>query len=633
MMMENNNNQNMEPGTVFLEYSIEQVLGAGNFGIVYKAANRFLDETVAIKEFFPKELAYRSQDFRVVPKSSETEQAFHWALKRFLKEARILWRLSRPNPDPGIIQVKSYREENGTAYMIMEYIEGEPLSTLMERHKVPTQDQIERILNPLLDGLERVHKASVLHRDIKPSNILIRPDGSPVLIDFGAAKPDLDRSAKSTMVLYTPLYAPPEQIVAEGQLGAWTDIYSLGATLYHAVTGHPPVNPVARIQGIEHMSAVEAAAGRYSENLLQAIDAAIEPIYSRRPQSIAALRNLIHPPMIDPDLVATTMTSASSRSPGQGADTVISTLQCPDSDKTASPGMNGHPTRSSASRRLLKGIVICIFLAILSGVGFYLAEKPTIPEKSTETRVAVRQPAESLVVQVDRRLAEVDCALLERRLSPDDRTRRYDLDITGHLPDAESLRRLETRIGELSRIKSINTEIELDSGPFCAVIRLYKRHLNVRSGSNRAVTLTFNHPDRTYRNRDLLFVHAISNSQSRGYLYVDFFDREGNVIHMLPSPLRPANALQFREEILIGEKRRAKEFENKRSYEILPPFGTHIVTTLFSKVPLYPDLRPESEPIDTYLKALEPILQAIPDEIKPSVAIEIIKTLESGSNP
>ncbi|MGH8550994.1 MAG: protein kinase domain-containing protein [Methylococcales bacterium] len=619
----------MEPGTVFLEYTIEHVLGAGNFGIVYKAANRFLDETVAIKEFFPRELAYRSQDFRVLPRSSETERTFHWALNRFLKEARILWSLSRPNPVPSIIQVKSYREENGTAYMIMEYAEGEPLSKLIERNKTLTHDQIELILNPLLDGLERVHNASVLHRDIKPSNMLIRSDGSPVLIDFGAAKPDLDRSAKSTMVVYTPMYAPPEQIVSEGKLGAWTDIYSLGATLYHAVAGRPPINPVTRIQGLEHMPAVEAGADRYPENLLKAIDAAIEPIYTQRPQTIAALRNLIYPPMIDHALDATIITSASPPYPSQiRAETVFPTVPSPllGAGLLRPDALNNHGTPTN--RIMKKGDFLLVFLVFLFGVLFYLSRKPTIRVEIPESRVASR-PNESLALQVNQRLVETDCALLESRLKPDDLAPAYSLEIAGHMADAESLRQLKNSIGELSRIKNIKTDIELDLEPFCEVIRLYKHYQNIRSGSNHVVVLGFNHPDRIYTNGDLLFINATSNTRSKGYLYVDFFDREGNVVHMLPSPFNPTNSLKFREEIFLGEKRKVKDFENKRSYVVLPPFGTHIVTTLFSESRLFDDLRPESEAIEPYLKAMEPILRGIPDAKTPRVSIEIIKTRDS----
>ncbi len=613
-MTERGNGTVLEPGTILLEYKIEQVLGAGTFGIVYRAANRFLDEVVAIKEYFPTDLAYRSDDFQVIPKSADTEPAFQWALKRFLKEARILWDLSRPVPTPSIIQVKSYREQNGTAYMIMEYAEGQPLSDVIKDHRTLSREQIELIMDPLLDGLEKVHNASVLHRDIKPSNILIRPDGSPVLIDFGAAKPDIDQSsARSTISVYTPRYAPPEQFAPEGRLGAWTDIYSLGATLYYAVTGEPPASPIARIQGCKSISAVEAASGRYPENLLQAIDAAIEPIYTFRPQSIAAFRKLIYPTTIaDPE--ATIVIHPPVPEPVRR-----SNVKAAAADLASTHGTLDHDGFLT-KRRLLYGSVVLTAIAAVFGVQNYLNQHPAEPLKSVETQ-SVSPAIEPVSEQVNRRLVEFDCALLESRLNDNN-----SLEISGHIANPEFLQKLEQSLAEVSRIQEIKTEVQPDLDPFCNVIRLYKQYQNIGADNNHAIALEFNHPDRVYESKDLLFINAISNTQSHGYLYVDFFDREGNVVHMLPSPLNPNNALAYREETVLGEKYKVANDENKRSYEILPPFGAHVVATLFSESPLYDGLRPEFEEVDAYLNDLDAILKAMPDDRRPAVSFAVVST-------
>ncbi|MCU0970817.1 MAG: serine/threonine protein kinase, partial [Gammaproteobacteria bacterium] len=163
-------------GTMIQEYRIVAVLGAGSFGIVYKAENVYLDEVVAIKEFLPSDLACRTEGTRVVPLSSATEEPYGWALRQFLKEAQILWDLARPARHPNIIRVSRFHEDNGTAYMVMDFEEGQSLSQVLDERGTLTEAELRTILDPLLDGLERVHAASVWHRDIKPGNILIRSD-------------------------------------------------------------------------------------------------------------------------------------------------------------------------------------------------------------------------------------------------------------------------------------------------------------------------------------------------------------------------------------------------------------------------------------------------------------------------
>jgi serine/threonine protein kinase len=277
------------------EYRIVDVLGAGSFGIVYKAQNKFFDEIVAIKEFLPVDLGCRMEGTLVTSISSEAEENYQWALRNFLKEAKILWDLSHPEPHRSIVRVTRFIEENGTAYMVMDYEVGQPLSQILQRRKTLPESELLNILQPLLSGLSIVHKASVWHRDIKPSNILIRADGSPVLIDFGAARRESKGATRSIMSSFSPAYAAPEQVFGSGRQGPWTDIYALGATLYQAVTGFRPTNAAERMHGDDHLPAVQAAAsGKYTPRFLAAIDAALELQAEKRPQTIsqwAKLRN------------------------------------------------------------------------------------------------------------------------------------------------------------------------------------------------------------------------------------------------------------------------------------------------------------------------------------------------------
>ncbi len=311
-------------GSMIQEYRILKVLGAGSFGIVYQAENVYLDEVVAIKEFLPSDLACRTDGTRVVPLSSTTEEPYGWALRQFLKEAQILWDLARPNRHPNIIRVSRFHEDNGTAYMVMDFEQGQSLAQILEARGTLPEPELRRILDPLLDGLERVHAASVWHRDIKPGNVLVRSDGSPVLIDFGAARQDRGDRARSVMAMYSPAYAAPEQVMAMGEQGPWTDIYSLAATLYRAVTGRVPTGVSERALGVAHVPAAEAARGRYDPGLLHAIDVALSLQPAERPQSVAIWRQMFH-------------TRAPPAAPVHGASTVLRPLARPPSVSADAP--------------------------------------------------------------------------------------------------------------------------------------------------------------------------------------------------------------------------------------------------------------------------------------------------------
>jgi serine/threonine protein kinase len=294
-------------GTMVQEYMIIQTLGIGNFGIVYSARNKYFSEVVALKEFLPSFLARRSEGEQCVrPLSSETEKAYQWSRHKFLQEAKTLRKLGHPSQHPNIVRVIQFIEANDTAYMVMDLEKGLSLKTVLEERGPLSEKEIEGIRDALLDGLERVHEANIWHRDIKPSNILIRPDGSPVLIDFGAARKDITGTDRSTMAVYSPAFAAPEQIHPIADQGPWTDIYSLGATLYRAVTGQLPTNASKRMQKEALLPAAKAVQGNYSPSFLGAIDAALAYDPKNRPQSIIEWKKLFGPG-IDSELSKTAL--------------------------------------------------------------------------------------------------------------------------------------------------------------------------------------------------------------------------------------------------------------------------------------------------------------------------------------
>ena len=229
--------QALRPGTLLDVYEIEQVLGTGGFGVTYKARDRSLACAVAIKEYFPAHLAFREGDQdTLTPHSAEHGENYRWGLGRFLDEARTLARFK----EPGVVRVSRLFEANGTAYLVMDYVEGISLDQRLRRHGVLSEEMALGILRPLLQGLRAVHAQNIMHRDIKPGNIYLKQDGEPVLLDFGAAREALEGASAAMTMIVTPGYAPMEQYTRDERQGPWSDLYALGATLFHCLYGRPP---------------------------------------------------------------------------------------------------------------------------------------------------------------------------------------------------------------------------------------------------------------------------------------------------------------------------------------------------------------------------------------------------------
>ena len=271
-------------------YQIEKVLGAGGFGITYLAHEISINRKVAIKEYLPSGIAARGRDdVTVHPLSSGDRENYQWGLERFKLEAKTLVTFRHHN----IVSVYRYFEANGTAFLVMAYEDGESLATILDRAGTLSEAEIEEMMEPLLSGLEHVHGAGFLHRDIKPGNIYIRRDGSPVLLDFGAARQALGGRSQSLTSIVSAGYAPFEQYTTRGNQGPWTDIYAFGGVLYRAVVGERPPDAPDRIRKDPYVPAERIAEGKYSEAMLKGIDAALEVDEDKRPRNVAEWRAML----------------------------------------------------------------------------------------------------------------------------------------------------------------------------------------------------------------------------------------------------------------------------------------------------------------------------------------------------
>ena len=267
------------------EYTLDQVLGIGGFGITYAATDTHLQHKVAIKEFFPSTLAIRNQTSGTVGiKSDAYKDEFLWGKNRYIQEAQTIAKFNHPN----IVHVLRYFESNGTSYMVMALEDGISLEELLKKNSKLdwSENDILNLIIPILSGLTEVHNKHYLHRDIKPENIIIRNrDNSPVLIDFGSARSLMNTHLMTAMV--TPGYGPVEQYSTdEGEYGPWSDIYALAAIMYRIITGRPPPPSINRIKRDSMLPAVFAGNGHYSKTFLSAIDHALAVEEKHRPQSV-----------------------------------------------------------------------------------------------------------------------------------------------------------------------------------------------------------------------------------------------------------------------------------------------------------------------------------------------------------
>jgi len=288
--------QALPPGTLLDSFRLDSVLGVGGFGITYAAYDQTLQCQVAIKEYFPSDLATRTESrTTVVPTSGEGRESYDYGLGRFLQEARTLAQFH----EPSIVRVRNFIEANGTAYLIMDLEHGRSLASVLSDAKRLTSDQTRGIALDCLQGLRAMHAQNYLHRDIKPANILIRKTGSAVLLDFGAARLALKNQETRMTIILTPGYAPVEQYSAEEQQGPWTDLYAMGATLYHCIVGQSPPQSTERLAAVARRKPDSAAQWlrlveeRTDPIVLSAVRWMIEPYAEDRPQDANAVISLL----------------------------------------------------------------------------------------------------------------------------------------------------------------------------------------------------------------------------------------------------------------------------------------------------------------------------------------------------
>jgi formylglycine-generating enzyme required for sulfatase activity/serine/threonine protein kinase len=285
-------------GTTIDTYRIESVLGEGGFGITYLVRELNLEKLFAMKELLPDGIAMRrtGDTSYVESKSQSAEGDFAATRKYFISEARILAKMNHP----AVVGVQRLMEANGTCYMVMDYVEGDTLGDHLKKRGgvLSGADEFKQIFYPLMSGLEILHDQGIIHRDIKPGNIMVKPDGSPILLDFGAATQVQAKTMTITQMLSAG-YSPFEQYTSRAKQGPYTDIYALGATMLKCITGKKPDDASDRMHEDRHQPLCdnETYVAAYGKPMLAAVDASLRMNAKERPQTVAEW----HQMMIQPE--------------------------------------------------------------------------------------------------------------------------------------------------------------------------------------------------------------------------------------------------------------------------------------------------------------------------------------------
>ena len=282
-------NQPLPEGFPLDDYRVLRLLASGGFSFVYLAHDKN-EAPVAIKEYLPASLVLRTAESFAPVVAEENLATFRYGLKCFFEEGRSLATLSHPN----VVRVINFFRANDTVYLVMRYERGRTLQEHIHKKTGPLSEAwLRGTFTQLLNGLREVHSNKLLHLDIKPGNIYVRNDGTPVLIDFGAARQTLTADGLKLPPMYTPGFASPEHHRERDKLGPWSDIYSIGASMYACLAGAGPPSAVQRKEKDRMTSARKGWGGKYSADLLDTIDWCLRLDHMERPQSVLALQKAV----------------------------------------------------------------------------------------------------------------------------------------------------------------------------------------------------------------------------------------------------------------------------------------------------------------------------------------------------
>ena len=554
-------NNALETGTRIGEFEILGLVGEGGFGIVYLAHDHSLGRRVALKEYMPSDLAHRMGDTAVAVRSQRHAETFAAGLRSFINEARMLAQFDHPS----LVKVYRFWEQNGTAYMVMPFYKGLTLKqTLGQRGRAPDEAWLRTLLTQLLDALEVIHSTQTYHRDIAPDNILMLAGDVPLLLDFGAARRVIGDMTQALTVILKPGYAPIEQYaeVPNMKQGPWTDLYALASVVYFAIVGKAPAPAVARVMADPLVPLSEAAAGRYSSEFLAAIDAALAVRPEDRPQDIGEFRRLLGS---TPQALYTGRRQEIS---------IGAPLQYDDADEITRRLTSALPLPMPTSMR---------GEAPLRAPAISTAAPPSDARDATRRNVYVIVGIAAAALVLAGYLLFI---LFDDPLGPDAHSTKSAM--KGAPPAAVAP-------APAPRPESDPNLASPACAPYCTVAGALAPYV-IAGGSAPSIALRGGGSSAREGER---LIAEINGPTFDGFLYIDLYDPEGNVVHLLPNPQERKNRIGANRQTVIGDD----PFFGQ-TWDIVPPFGKHMLVVMASRTTLFDRERPQVENVEGYLRAV-----------------------------
>ena len=592
------------------KYELRHVLGKGAMGTVYEGYDPIIDRRVAIKTV-------------KLPDAEDVEAQEE--LARFKREAQAAGRLSHPN----IVGVFDYGETPDIAYIVMEFVDGTTLKHVLDKGERFGVAEIVRLMDGLMAGLQYSHGRGVVHRDIKPANIMLTQAGEVKIADFGIARIESSSMTQAGTMLGTPSYMSPEQFMGQ-TVDARTDLYSSGVMLYQLLTGEKPFE--GGLTAIMHKVLLHTEPpppSALSVSVTPALDAVVKKAMAKRPEDRFATAADFAQALREAEAAKTAPVesfSLASDDFGDGEATMVAPRRAAEPTTITPPPAPAAPAAKGMSPALLAGGAVLV-LAVLGGGGYALfgghkqaAPTPAPAVAQAPAPVAPKPaPAPALTpAQVQARysatLGALPCTLLSANLQTQT--------LTGLAGAGAPQAALSGAIQSLPAPGSIVNQIHTVDGPYCAALDAIRPYHALFPGSDGALSLALAGGKTQLYNNDLITIDETMPNFG-GYLETDYFSSDGSVLHLYPTSTDAARQFAAGSTKSLGDPA-----HGGASWQVSAPFGTDMIISIASSVPLFTKLRPQDETASDYLTALRQALQnAAAGGAKISVAAIPVVTL------
>ncbi|MCP1214088.1 serine/threonine-protein kinase [Acetobacter okinawensis] len=575
------------------KYELRRILGKGAMGTVYEGYDPVIDRTVAIKTV------------RLVDADSEDAQAIE-ELERFRREAKAAGRLQHPN----IVGVFDYGETDDIAYIVMEYVDGTTLKQVLDSGERYGVDEVVRLMDALLSGLQFSHDRGVVHRDIKPANVMLTSSGEIKIADFGIARIESSSFTQAGTILGTPAYMSPEQFMGQ-RVDARTDIYSTGVMLYQILTGEKPfdggltaiMHKVLNTEPLPPSALSIAVTPALDHVVLSAMAKQPDRRYASASAFAAALRNAL---LAEPILTGDEKQLATSHSATDDDDGTLVVQSArtqaaspPAKTQAASPRQADAPRKSMPLAGMAVGGLAVV--AALGGGGYFLfslghgdqpvalpaaqagpAENPALPAATAAPQQVPASTVPSVApdpIHIAAAVGTLSCSFLTAGRDGDQVT------LSGYVGAGSPKAALDAALAKLPGSAQIRNTVRQVDGPYCPIFDALRTYHGVTSGSS-GLAMSLPGGDRPLHDGEPISI-AVHLPTFSAHLWTIYFSNDGSAVRIYPTSAEAAHAFAANATRTLGDGS-----QGGARMQVGAPFGTDLAVSLASAAPLPADRIP-----------------------------------------